>query len=217
MNPDNPNFRTPEEEARAAEFVRMKAEFERQAKVIEKLRKQRNNAIWDAEYPEGPEIVIEFDDQELETDDPLLLQKVHHFAMVNRVDLTVNSMDPIQYTKEAALTDHPSYDPVIERITNDQTARLLHYALGLGSETGELQDALKKLVAYGKSLDLVNVKEEIGDLLWYMSRIADTCGFTLEEAMATNIAKLKARYGDKWTQQAALNRDLKLEREVLEK
>lgn len=61
------------------------------------------------------------------------------------------------------------------------------------------------------------MKEEIGDLLWYMSRIADTCGFTLEEAMATNVAKLKARYGDKWTQEAALNRDLKLEREVLEK
>lgn len=153
----------------------------------------------------------------IKTDDPLLLQKVHHFAMVNRVDLTVNSMDPIQYTKEAALTDHPSYDPVIERITNDQTARLLHYALGLGSETGELQDALKKLVAYGKPLDLVNVKEEIGDLLWYMSRICDTCGFTLEDVMETNIAKLKARYGDKWTQEAALNRDLKLEREILEK
>lgn len=28
MNPDNPNFRTPEEEARAAEFVRLKAEVE---------------------------------------------------------------------------------------------------------------------------------------------------------------------------------------------
>lgn len=51
----------------------------------------------------------------IKTDDPLLLQKVHHFAMVNRVDLTVNSMDQIQYTKEAALTDHPSYDPVIEK------------------------------------------------------------------------------------------------------
>lgn len=38
MNPDNPNFRTPEEEARAAEFVRMKAEVERQAKVIDKLK-----------------------------------------------------------------------------------------------------------------------------------------------------------------------------------
>lgn len=35
MNPDNPNFRTPEEEARAAELVRLKAEVARQAKQLE--------------------------------------------------------------------------------------------------------------------------------------------------------------------------------------
>lgn len=40
----------------------------------------------------------------IKTDDPLLLQKVHHFAMVNRVDLTVNSMDQIQ-TLEARIKE----------------------------------------------------------------------------------------------------------------
>ena len=34
--------------------------------------------------------------------------------------------------------------------------------------------------------------------------------------MDTNIAKLKARYGDKFTEQAASERDLDTEREILE-
>lgn len=45
VNPDNPNFKTPEEEARAAELVRLKAEVSRQARVIEKLKEQRDNLI----------------------------------------------------------------------------------------------------------------------------------------------------------------------------
>jgi hypothetical protein len=52
MNPDNPNFRTPEEEARAAELVRLKAEVERQARVIEKLREQRNYYCDMAQMPD---------------------------------------------------------------------------------------------------------------------------------------------------------------------
>lgn len=47
MNPDNPTFRTPEEEARAQEFVKLKAENERLKRVIEKLREQRNQSIRD--------------------------------------------------------------------------------------------------------------------------------------------------------------------------
>jgi NTP pyrophosphatase (non-canonical NTP hydrolase) len=126
-------------------------------------------------------------------------------------------MNPNQYTKEAALTDHDTYEQVTARLNDDKIARLVHYGFGLGSEVGEFQDALKKYIAYGKPIDVVNLKEEIGDLLWYLSRICETCEFTLEDAMETNIAKLKARYGEKWTQEAALNRNLKLEREILEK
>lgn len=45
MNPDNPNFRTPEEEARAAELVRLKAEVARQARVIEKLKSYAKHRV----------------------------------------------------------------------------------------------------------------------------------------------------------------------------
>lgn len=46
---------------------------------------------------------------------------------------------------------------------------LLHCATGLVTESAELVDAIKKHVFYGKPLDVVNIKEELGDLLWYIA------------------------------------------------
>lgn len=46
---------------------------------------------------------------------------------------------------------------------------LLHCATGLVTESAELVDCIKKHVFYGKPLDVVNIKEELGDLLWYIA------------------------------------------------
>lgn len=135
-------------------------------------------------------------------------------------------MTPNEYQKLAMVTERtpPFIAPVREEIDGgifaDQQAlvkaRLLHGSIGLCTEVGELQDALKKHLIYGKPLDLVNVGEELGDILWYLALVADAAGTTLEAAMERNIAKLKARYPDGFSQHAALNRDLETERSVLE-
>jgi NTP pyrophosphatase (non-canonical NTP hydrolase) len=125
-------------------------------------------------------------------------------------------MSPKEYVRLAAKTDHRDYGPVVERISNEEFAKLTHYAFGLATETGEVQDILKKRLAYGKPIDTVNLKEELGDVLWYIARLCDLFGVTFEELMETNIAKLKARYGEKFTEDAALNRNLSNERQVLE-
>lgn len=44
----------------------------------------------------------------------------------------------------------------------------LHMYLGVYTEVGELLDAFKKYLVYGKPFDLVNVSEEFGDICWYM-------------------------------------------------
>lgn len=97
-----------------------------------------------------------------------------------------------------------------------KTRRLLHGAIGCGTEAGELLDQVKRHIFYGKDLDAVNVMEECGDLLWYIALTLDSVGYTLEEAMAHNIDKLRARYPKKFTEEAALNRDLVEERKILE-
>ena len=93
---------------------------------------------------------------------------------------------------------------------------VLHGAIGCCTEAGELLDAVKKAMFYGKPLDSVNLKEEIGDLFWYIALICDELGVSFEEIFQMNIAKLAKRYPEKFTCEDALNRDLEEEREVLE-
>ena len=94
--------------------------------------------------------------------------------------------------------------------------RMLHAAIGMCTEVGELQDAIKKHLIYDRPLDRVNVVEELGDVLWYLVLAADACGVSLEDVMRVNAAKLARRYGDKFTTTAAVVRDLDAERAELE-
>lgn len=167
-----------------------------------------------------------------------------------------------------------------------------HMALGVVGEMGEIIDQLKKAYIYGKTLDQVNIVEEVGDVAWYVAGIlnsfpgaaidaimttaampvnpevlaeaqatttrsilslnshmcdllgelqqavdegdmktaeagakivyamlyalAELLNVDLEQACEVNIAKLAKRYGDKYSDYAAVNRDLEGERAVLE-
>lgn len=97
-----------------------------------------------------------------------------------------------------------------------QNHRLEHAIDGLITEAGELQDAMKKAKYYGKQLDLVNLREEGGDILWYLAMMFDELNTDFETEMARVIAKLRARFPEKFEQHRALNRDLIKERKVLE-
>lgn len=165
-------------------------------------------------------------------------------------------------------------------------SNIQHMLVGMITEIGELLDAHKKNFAYGKELDMVNIKEEIGDFFWYVANfdniykkdvaqssfmvstsnsnsdnpihalssameyaskalshlltsttelmvesyissvirlvVSDILWYCkyynidVEKIFDTNIAKLKTRYPNKFTQEDALNRDLKSERKILE-
>ena len=134
-------------------------------------------------------------------------------------------MKPNEYQQLALVTEFtPDFVRLFDRQTSEpmsaehnmMVARLIHSVLGLASEVGELADALKKHIIYGKALDLVNVIEENGDLLWYESLGVSAVKGHLEDAMEKNISKLKQRYGDKFSEHAALNRNLVAERKTLE-
>jgi NTP pyrophosphatase (non-canonical NTP hydrolase) len=92
----------------------------------------------------------------------------------------------------------------------------LHMVLGMQTEAAEIADVYKKTIAYRKPLDFVNIKEEVGDLMWYVANLCNMNGWDLREILATNIAKLEARYPEKFTEEQAINRDLNNERQILE-
>jgi NTP pyrophosphatase (non-canonical NTP hydrolase) len=91
-------------------------------------------------------------------------------------------------------------------------SKMLHSVLGIGTEAGEILDIIKKNMFYGKEIDNLHLKEEIGDLLFYIQDLCINIGTSFEEVLKINIAKLRTRYPNGYTQQNALIRDLKLER-----
>lgn len=114
-----------------------------------------------------------------------------------------------QFTIDSLRTESHNY--------YQQNPRVLHASMGLVTEAAELQDALKKASFYGKELDITNIKEEAGDMLWYLALLFDAIGTDFETEQARVIAKLKARFPDKFTEEKAENRDLVTERAILER
>lgn len=103
----------------------------------------------------------------------------------------------------------------LELFEDETFARLYHYYVGLFTESAELLEALVKALKSGK-LDLVNLKEEHGDLDWYKSQASTAIGSTMIEEMRLNDNKLAARYEGGFTNDQALKRNLETEREILE-
>lgn len=66
----------------------------------------------------------------------------------------------------------------------------IHYlALGLTGEAGEVAEKIKKSIRDDKDLD-DGMKDELGDVLWYLARLADELGFELDEIADNNLDKL---------------------------
>lgn len=125
-------------------------------------------------------------------------------------------MNTKEYVRLAKKTESNDFSKMKDRLVDEGTIRLLHAGIGLATESAEFQDALKKHIFYGKKMDLVNLGEELGDLMWYLAIAVDELGLDLSEVMETNIKKLKARYGEKFCEESAEYRDLEEERKILE-
>lgn len=92
-----------------------------------------------------------------------------------------------EYQKQAATTDQ-------------MMGRDTYYALGLAGETGEVVEIVKKRIraeTVGAMIDSpamsAKMLGELGDVLWYLSRLAEAYGFTLEEVAVFNLDKLRSR------------------------
>lgn len=97
-----------------------------------------------------------------------------------------------------------------------QDLEVLHSAMGLCTESGEIMDIVKKRLIYGKEIDKAHLSEEIGDLMWYVSILLREFDLDFEQVLEQNIAKLSARYPNlEFSSDKALNRDLDAESKVI--
>jgi len=83
---------------------------------------------------------------------------------------------------------------------------MVHAVLGICGEAGEILDTVKKSVMYGKHLDYENLREELGDLEFYLEALRRYVGISRESTLLHNIEKLKIRYGTKYSNEAAIAR-----------
>jgi NTP pyrophosphatase (non-canonical NTP hydrolase) len=73
---------------------------------------------------------------------------------------------------------------------------ITHAVLGLVGEAGEVVEVYKKGRYYkDKSLDELSLATELGDVLFYVTAIANETGYSLEDLMTINTNKLRKRYG----------------------
>lgn len=93
--------------------------------------------------------------------------------------------------------------------------RILHGIVGVATESGELiENVIKQL--NNKSIDNINIAEEIGDVCWYQAILVDALGADWDQILERNLAKLKKRYPEKFTTDNAINRNVDEERKILE-
>lgn len=127
--------------------------------------------------------------------------------------------------KDAMLVIKDRYDRLkVAQLTDpdklkftDQQIDIIHGALGLYSEAGEIIEEVLNAAMENRETDLTNLEEEAGDLMWYVALILRSIGSSFVKAGMKNIAKLFKRYPEKFSSENALERNLDGEREVLEK
>ena len=83
---------------------------------------------------------------------------------------------------------------------------LLHAAIGIAGEAGELLDAVRKHVFDGQPLDEDNVIEELGDLCFYLEAAFQAIKMNRADIEELNMAKLFERYKDGYSDQQAQER-----------
>ncbi len=75
--------------------------------------------------------------------------------------------------------------------------RLITAALGMGAESGEFTEVVKKIVFQGKPVNEENIfhmKRELGDIMWYVAQACMSLDTTIDEIIEMNVEKLQARY-----------------------
>ena len=91
----------------------------------------------------------------------------------------------------------------------NQPQRLLTGAIGICSEGGELLDIVKKLIFQGKqpTVELrMKLKNELGDVMWYVQQVLLSMNWELHEVLAENTKKLSGRYPEGFDADKSENR-----------
>ena len=114
--------------------------------------------------------------------------------------------------------DLKKYENFVEKVTSEESndwaytqarlhelngkvniSLLMTGGIGLSSETGELNEIIKKCIFQGKPMDdetIFHCKRELGDIIWYWISTCRSLGLDPNEVIEENVKKLESRYPD---------------------
>ena len=116
---------------------------------------------------------------------------------------TIDTKKYIEFVRETTSPASSDFAALLARMTeleveNDaDIPRLITAAFGMSAEAGEFTEVVKKIILQGKPYNeenIIHMKKEAGDILWYMSQLCIALDTTFEELMEMNYQKLSARY-----------------------
>lgn len=77
--------------------------------------------------------------------------------------------------------------------------------IGLGGEAAEVAEVISQLIT-GSTDEILSGRSELGDTQWYLAALCTKLGFTLDEVMQANLAKLDRRYKRGYTAEESRHR-----------
>lgn len=98
------------------------------------------------------------------------------------------------------------YQKLANRTLYGNEQVLTNCALGVASEAGEVVDLIKQYTFHGHDLDRDALTKELGDVLWYLSQIAEWADIPFENVAKQNIQTLEKRYPNGFSKEASQKR-----------
>ena len=117
--------------------------------------------------------------------------------------MTVDTEKYLDFVHDVTSAESLDYAALLTRMNKLELeddcnlSQLLTAALGLGAESGEFTEVVKKIILQGKPYNEDNVfhmKRELGDICWYIAHACMALDTTFDEIIEMNVDKLKKRY-----------------------
>ena len=117
--------------------------------------------------------------------------------------MTVDTEKYLDFVHDVTSAESLDYAALLTRMNKLELeddcnlSQLLTAALGLGAESGEFTEIVKKIILQGKPYNEDNVfhmKRELGDICWYIAQACMALDTTFDQIIEMNVDKLKKRY-----------------------
>lgn len=117
----------------------------------------------------------------------------------------------LRWLDEISQLDIEEYQKASTRTINEELNsrnQVFNMVFGLNGEVGEVTDLLKKHYFHGHKLDKEHLKEELGDVMFYIVNLATLYDIDMSEVLQLNVDKLLKRYPNGFSEEDSINREV---------